>query len=83
MKESGKEAFKEFLKQQPDPKHLFPIEAIAEESFVQGKKSGSISMNPITGQVNNIVDSTTRNYNTQLIPLKSERAGRGPKQMID
>ena len=36
-------------------------------------------MNPITGNVTNLVDTSTRNYNTQLIPLKSEKAGKGQK----
>ena len=37
MKESNKQAFKEFLKQKPDAKHLLPIESIAEETFVPGR----------------------------------------------
>ena len=40
-------------------------------------------MNPITGQVNNIIDATQRNYNTQLIPLKSDRSSKGQKQLLD
>ena len=83
MKESNKQAFKEFLKQKPDAKHLLPIERIAEETFVPGRSNGSLSMNPITGQVNNIIDATQRNYNTQLIPLKSDRSSKGQKQLID